>query len=90
MKWNQDTMSYRGECRDGAVVDVTGDEWSESVSDGINALIDDRKIDRESLTPEQDEELVDQLRDEVEKELDDPDWWAALAGDNPNVEMIEE
>lgn len=90
MNWNQDTMSYRGECSDGAIVDVTGDEWSESVADGINALIDTRHIDREALTVEEDEALIDQIRTEVENELDDPDMWAALAGDNPNVEMIEE
>lgn len=89
MIWNQDTMSYRGECRDGAIVEVTGDEWSENVADGINALVDDRKIDREALSVEEDEELINNLRDEVENELDDPDMWAALVGDNPNVELID-
>jgi len=85
MNWNQDTMSYRGTCRNGEIVDVTGDEWSESVADGINALADNRGIAREDLTDEQ----RDEFEDLTLAELDDPDLWASLAGDNPNVEMIE-
>lgn len=90
MIWNNDEQAYVGKCKDGAIVSVGGDEWSESVSDGINALIADRKINREALSVEEDAELIDKLEDEVLAELDDPDMWAALAGDNPNVELIEE
>lgn len=85
MHWNQDTMSYRGECRNGEIVDVTGDEWSESVAEGINSEADHRGINRETMTDEQ----RDELAEIVENELDDPDWWASLAGDNQNVEIIK-
>lgn len=88
MIWHQDTMSYRGECRDGSIVEVSGDEFSESKADGINALVASRNIDREALSVEEDEALIDALEDEVLKELDDPDMWASLAGDNPNVEIV--
>lgn len=86
MIWNNDEQAYIGECKDGAIVSVTGDEWSESVAEGINSEAEQRGIDRETMTDEQ----RDELAEIVENELDDPDWWASLAGDNPNVELIEE
>lgn len=86
MHWNQNTMSYQGECSDGAIVDVSGDEWSESVAEGVKSEADHRGIDWETITDEQREELTTI----TENELDDPDWWASLAGDNQNVTIIGE
>jgi hypothetical protein len=85
MIWNNDTQSYRGTCADGSIVDVTGDEWSESVADGVHAICDNQGLDRHDITDEQHDQFVD----ETEKELDDPEMWASIAYDNPNVEIIE-
>lgn len=90
MKWNSDEQAYFGECSDGATVRVEGDEWSESVADCINTQISDRGIDREALTVEQDEALIEELREAAENELDEPDMWGSLAGDNPNVSIVED
>lgn len=85
MIWRNDTQSYRGETSDGKTVDVTGDEYAEALADGVKAEAEHRGYDHENLTDEQ--------RDECEQatyaEIDDPNSWAALVGDNPNVEFVK-
>lgn len=98
MKWNNNTQSYRGETSDGKIVDVAGDEWSESIQDGIKAYISNQShvdLGGESFdgTPEEFAEQYSALYAKYENqtwaELNDADMWAGLAGDNPNVEIVE-
>ena len=93
MIWNNDTQSYRGETSDNKVVDVAGDEWAESLHDGIKALMQENSDFDEfglsvELVREKMPQLYDHLEDKVLKELDDPDMWAGLVGDNQNVEYV--
>lgn len=83
MTWNQDTLSYRGVTSDDQIVDVTGDEYAESLSDGLELLT--------GITDANDipADLVERYAPEVYEEIDDPDTWAALVGSNPNVEIVE-
>lgn len=83
MAWNQDTMSYRGVTSDGQIVDVTGDEYSESFSDGLSALTGIK--DANDIPAD----LIEKYALAVYAEIDDPDTWAALADCNPNVEIVE-
>lgn len=85
MKWDNDEQAYFGETSDGRTVRVEGAEWSESVVEGVHNICRDRGLDRYELMDEQNEGFVE----EVERELDDPDLWAGLAGDNPNVEIVD-
>lgn len=84
MTWNNDTQCYYGVTSDGQTVEVSGDEYAESLADGVKAEAEERGWDPENLTDEQ--------RDVCEKatyeQIDDPNEWAALAGDNPNVEIV--
>jgi hypothetical protein len=89
MTWNQDAYAYQGTTSEGRTVSVAGDYWQEEKGDGINALIQERCIDRNALSPEEDDELIDKLENEVLAEFDDPDWWALSVGDNPNVEYVD-
>lgn len=83
MTWNSDTWSYRGETSDGKIVEVTGDEYAEAFSDGLEALTG---IDDANDIPA---DLIEQHALEVYAEIDDPDAWAALVGENQNVEFVE-
>lgn len=91
MIWNEETQSYRGKTADGKIVDVTGDEWSECVRDGIQAYVDNN----ESFAGTLDEfrEVYPTLYENYENltwiELNDPNMWSGLAGDNPNVEIVK-
>ena len=95
MIWNEETQSYRGKTSDGKIVDVTGDEWAESVADGIRAYaenngdIENFDGDIESLR-ETNPSLYENYENLTWAELNDPDMWASLVGDNQNVEFVGE
>jgi hypothetical protein len=98
MTWNDKTQSYRGETSNGKIVDVAGDEWSEALTDGIQSYIDNQSHvdlggEKFEGNPEALLEQYPALYENYENltliELGDADMWAGLAGDNPNVEIIE-
>lgn len=91
MNWNQDAWAYEGETSDGLTVSVAGDYWAEEKADGINTLIDERGINRENLSVEEDNKLIDGMESEVLENFDNPDWWAMQAemGDNPDVRYVD-
>jgi hypothetical protein len=85
MIWHNNTQSYRGETSDGQIVDVAGDEYAESLADGIKAEAEHRGYDPDNLTEEQREVC----ENATYQEIDDPNTWAGLVGDNPNVEYVK-
>jgi len=84
MLWNNDSQSYRGTTSDEKIVDVSGDEYAESLADGVKMESEQRGWDAENLTDEQ-RETCEQ---ETYKQIDDPNTWAGLVGDNQNVEYV--
>jgi len=84
MTWNNNRQTYRGETSDGRTVEVEGDEYSEAVSEGLKALTG--FSDANDIPAG----LVEKYLPEVYAEIDDPDTWVALVGDNPNVEFVKE
>lgn len=96
MTWNNDTQCYYGTTSDGKVVEVAGDEFAESLRDGIQAYIDNQShVDLGKAFEGSPDELLEQhpsLYENYENltliELGDADMWASLAGDNPNVEIV--
>lgn len=90
MIWNDKTQSYRGKTSDGKIVDVSGDEWAESVRDGIQAYVDNNENFEGTLEDFREKYPIryENYENLTWAELDDPNMWAPLAGDNPNVEII--
>lgn len=90
MIWHNETESYRGKTSDDKVVDVTGTEWAESLSDGIQAYVDNNENFTGNL--EDFRETYPTRYENYENltliELGDPDTWAALVGENQNVEFV--
>lgn len=86
MLWNNDTQSYRGTTSDGKTIDVEGDEYAESLADGVKMEAEQRGWDVDGLTDEQ-RELCEKA---THAEINDPNSWAALVGDNQNVTCLEE
>ena len=86
MIWNNDTQCYYGKTSDGQIVEVAGDEYAETLQYGRTHEAQQRGYDPENLTDEQREECEAAVIDGAG--LDDPNTWAALAGDNPNVEIV--
>lgn len=84
MRWNNNTQSYRGTTSDDKIVDVTGDEYAEALQDGVKAEAEQRGLNADSLTDEQ-RELCEKA---TYTEIDDPNSWAQLVGDNQNVTYI--
>lgn len=87
MTWDNDKQAYYGTTSDGRIVEVTGDEYAETLQYGRKVEAEQRGYDPENLTEEQRAECEDAVVDGAG--LDNPDVWAALAGDNPNVEIVE-
>lgn len=85
MIWHQETWSYRGECSDRQIVEVSGDEYAESLDDGVKAEAEQRGWDPDNLTEEQREVC----ENATYAEIDDPNTWGHLVGENPNVEFVE-
>lgn len=81
---HNDSQSYRGETSDGKIVDVAGDEYAEALADGVKAEAEHRGFDPDNLTAQQ-REICENA---TYQEIDDPDTWAALVGDNQNVEFV--
>lgn len=92
MIWNNDTQCYRGETADGKIVEVTGDEWAESLADGIKAEIENNEPDfqgdveafRESYPSR-----YDNYENQAWSEINDVEMWYGCVGVNQNVEIVE-
>lgn len=98
MTWNNDAQCYYGKTSDGKTVEVTGDEYAESLADGIQSYIDNQShVDLGQPFEGKPSDLLEQNPGLYEKyenltliELNDPNMWAGLVGSNQNVEFVEE
>lgn len=99
MTWNENKQAYYGTTSDGKIVEVAGDEFAESLRDGIQAFIENQsRVDLGGETFEgSPADLLERYPALYEKyenltliDLGDPELWAVLVGDNPNVEFVEE
>lgn len=91
MIWHNETQSYRGELSDGKIVDVSGDEWSESLHDGIQSCIEHNEDwnGTEEEFAQTYPTRYDNYENQTLIELNSPEMWAALVGDNQNVTFVD-
>lgn len=84
MAWCHRTQTYRGTTQDSMVVDVAGDTYAQALENGVKAEAEARGWNWHLLTDRQ--RVVCQQA--TYREIDDPDTWGDLVGEDPTVTFV--